>query len=662
VDGEPVRAPSVALRAALVALLLVLFYVLALAAVAALVALSVLAFRAGIGTVAGKLGFVTVLVALALARAVVAVERRSRDDLPGRPVSRAEEPQLWALVDDVARRLSTRPPEELRLVDDVNAFVTQDARLLGLVDGRRTMAVGIALLHCVNVSQLRAVLAHEFGHYTGGDTRLGPLTYRATATVSRAVDNLGPRSPLGRLFGLYADLVHRTSLAVRRRQEVSADLTAAALFGADVHARALRDVHAGAAAYDFFLEQYVAPLVERGVRPRDLYAGFSALLDDPARKAELARLLEDVDAEPPGRYDSHPSLGQRLAVLAGAPAGAPDPEDGRPAVVLLADPEAGRRTTDELLAHLPGLRVVDDFADAAPVYAAGPEEAGASVLQAVADVDGGPRPGTIGRALDLVEAGRGPELVVAVTRDRRTAEDPVADVADTLAVPLAAEAARQLVAAGRARHRVDWGGPLRLVTSGGSVLDLAEEVHAALLQPQSLAALRASLTAQGVRLDAAPPPTAGLAARRDAVQLVLPAMRVLGARGVRVDLLMTDEALLAVQYAGPAGRVRAVVRAYREPDDHDEVLAAAAARLEPVADADPEELASRPEVTRFVWDDLHSVVLGRSRKGRAYALAVRTAEDGDPVTYTTGDGPVHQDEVLERLVVALGGDRVLVTE
>ncbi len=139
--------------------------------------------------------------ALALGRAIFALERSSNEELPGRPVSRSEEPELWQLVDEVAEGVGTTPPDELRLVDDVNAFVTQEARLLGLVAGRRTMAVGMALPHCLTVPEPRAVLAHEYGHYTGGDTRLGPLTYRATATVRRAVQNLGPKSVLSRCSG-----------------------------------------------------------------------------------------------------------------------------------------------------------------------------------------------------------------------------------------------------------------------------------------------------------------------------------------------------------------------------------------------------------------------------------------------------------------------------
>jgi len=47
------------------------------------------------------------------------------------------------------------------------------------------MVIGLPLMQIMTVSQMRAVLAHEFGHYYGGDTKLGPWVYR-TARDDRA--------------------------------------------------------------------------------------------------------------------------------------------------------------------------------------------------------------------------------------------------------------------------------------------------------------------------------------------------------------------------------------------------------------------------------------------------------------------------------------------
>ncbi len=253
---------SVAWRAGLALALLLGYFVLVVAVVGGLGYLTVQAFASGgSGVVSTKLAILTGVVALAIGRAVFAVEHRG-DDEPedGLLVSRHEQPELWALVDEVSRELGVAAPDDLRLVDDVNAFVHQDTRLLGLVGGARHMGIGVALLQVLTVDQLRAVVAHELGHYAGGDTRLSALVYRASATIQRTVAHLGPDSLLGRLFALYARLYQRVSLAVRRRQELRADEGSVRVAGQQVHESALREAQAGSAAWAFFADSYVVPL------------------------------------------------------------------------------------------------------------------------------------------------------------------------------------------------------------------------------------------------------------------------------------------------------------------------------------------------------------------------------------------------------------------
>ena len=58
---------------------------------------------------------------------------------------------------------------------------------------RRVMGVGLPLLDLLTVPQFRAVLAHEFGHFVGGDTRLGPWIYKTRAAIGRTTDTMGVR-------------------------------------------------------------------------------------------------------------------------------------------------------------------------------------------------------------------------------------------------------------------------------------------------------------------------------------------------------------------------------------------------------------------------------------------------------------------------------------
>jgi Zn-dependent protease with chaperone function len=52
---------------------------------------------------------------------------------------------------------------------------------MGRRAGRRYLYLGVPILQVLTVSQLRAVLAHELGHYSRGHTRFGARDRLAVA-------------------------------------------------------------------------------------------------------------------------------------------------------------------------------------------------------------------------------------------------------------------------------------------------------------------------------------------------------------------------------------------------------------------------------------------------------------------------------------------------
>jgi Zn-dependent protease with chaperone function len=56
------------------------------------------------------------------------------------------------------------------------------------------MGLGLPLLQTLTVSQFRAVMAHEFGHYYGGDTKLGPWVYKTRAAIVRTLLGISQHS------------------------------------------------------------------------------------------------------------------------------------------------------------------------------------------------------------------------------------------------------------------------------------------------------------------------------------------------------------------------------------------------------------------------------------------------------------------------------------
>lgn len=80
----------------------------------------------------------------------------------------------------------------------VNAFVADRGGVLG-IGSRRVMGLGLPLFSVLTASQFRAVLAHEFAHYCGGDTRLGPWVYKTQRAIVRIFENVGSLKGVARL-------------------------------------------------------------------------------------------------------------------------------------------------------------------------------------------------------------------------------------------------------------------------------------------------------------------------------------------------------------------------------------------------------------------------------------------------------------------------------
>ncbi len=118
------------------------------------------------------------------------VPRRDKFVAPGMPIFRLDQGRLFAELDDIAASLNERLPGDVYLIPDANAFVADRGGVMGF-GSRRVMGLGLPLFAVLTVSQFRAVLAHEFAHYYGGDTSLGPWVYRTKMAIVRIFQNVG---------------------------------------------------------------------------------------------------------------------------------------------------------------------------------------------------------------------------------------------------------------------------------------------------------------------------------------------------------------------------------------------------------------------------------------------------------------------------------------
>lgn len=448
------------------------------------------------------------LVAAALVGAVVIISglwgaATSRlEPLPGVDIAAADAPELWAQVTELSAAADTRSPDQIRLVSDATVAVSEDSRLLGLIGGPRRMYLGVPCLQGLSVTQLRAVLAHEFGHYSSAHTRLGPLAYRAYQAVMDVMRQLrGPDTHwLLRMYGqvlwVYAAAYHTISMAISRSQELEADRLMVQLAGRSNAQAALREVDLIGACWAVYLEELVGPgwSVDLAPTADGFFGGFQRW---------LAASVDDLDTlrkRPPssmGSLGTHPPTAERIVAMETLPDSPVSPRDDRGASTLIpAFATAAAATAEE--SYVFGYRERLKWDDlAARVATINDDRTANAVYRAAARLHQQQTP-TLGTVVKLSEAGRATELVTSLADSDR----PVEEFANVVFSALVRAAA---VHSGVGRWRMSWAqGVAELVTVDGEIVD-AETMAALLTDASTATEAAARLTALGIDLTTAGP-------------------------------------------------------------------------------------------------------------------------------------------------------------
>jgi len=305
------RAGSLALRGVLAIGLMIGFYTLAVAVAWGLVYIPYAEF-----VYFNRIDFRIAIFCIMGAGLVLwsIVPRPDRFQAPGPELQASQQPELFQLIDKVREATGQSAPKNVYLIPEVNAWVAQRGGLMG-IGSRRVMGLGLPLMQALTVDQLRAVLAHEFGHYHGGDTMLGPWIQKTRMGLLRTVVTLSG-SWIRLPFTAYAKMFFRTTNAVSRHQEFAADALAARVVGPQALAEGLKQIHRAAAAFGQFWRDEYAPVLLYKVRP-PLGAGFSRFMQHKQVAAGTESALQDELATAKvNPYDSHPPLPERCAALA----------------------------------------------------------------------------------------------------------------------------------------------------------------------------------------------------------------------------------------------------------------------------------------------------------------------------------------------------------
>lgn len=317
-----------------------------------LVLLTVLAAGAGViygffalGRIPVKLLIVVVLVVAVSAWSIVkSLFIRPADVEPGTKLDLAAHPKLRGVLDEVAAQIGTRAVDNVYLTPGTDVAVMERGKG---AHRERCLILGIAALEGFRMRPFRAVLAHEYGHFSNRDTAGGAFALSVRRSLGATAIGLaeGGAAAWYNPAWLFVNGFHRVFLRISegasRLQEILADRWAVFAYGAPAFEEGLRHVIERSVRFDAHIDVTLREVVDRQASLANLYTYRPTATDE-----HLAEKVEEAINEPGSAYDSHPPAAQRFALAHALPqheAIAAADDDDSAAWSLFDDPEELQR-------------------------------------------------------------------------------------------------------------------------------------------------------------------------------------------------------------------------------------------------------------------------------------------------------------------------------
>lgn len=235
------------------------------------------------------------------------------DEDPGRKLELATHPELRALLDSVAKRIGTRAVDNVYLTPGTDVAVMERNRKGA--EPERCLILGVGVIDNFELQSFKAVLGHEYGHFTNRDTAGGDVAFKVSNRLSKAAMHLAEGgaavwyNPAWLFLTGFNRLFLRVSHGATRFQEAMADRWAAFAYGSENFEKGLRHAIVRSVVFDAHAGLSISDVVENRKPLLDLYALIPA-------NSDVTDVLQEIETQL-GREtsadDSHPSFRDRIA-------------------------------------------------------------------------------------------------------------------------------------------------------------------------------------------------------------------------------------------------------------------------------------------------------------------------------------------------------------
>lgn len=267
-------------------------------------------------------------------------------------IKRNQEPELFKLIDDVVNEVGTDYPKKVFLSNDVNAFVNYNSAFWSMfLPVRKNLTIGMGLINTTTVSELKAILAHEFGHFSQRSMKVGSYVNQANKMIyDMLYNNKGFTDSMDSFASTHAiiailtklaawfimgiqwilakfyDFLYLKHMSLSRQMEFNADAIATYVVGSDVKSASLLRLEISDAAFANSLNFYLDKKIDFDTK--NIYNNQTTLLHYLAKENnhDVKNNLPYINENEIDRYNksklhiedqwaSHPTIKQRIEAI-----------------------------------------------------------------------------------------------------------------------------------------------------------------------------------------------------------------------------------------------------------------------------------------------------------------------------------------------------------
>ncbi len=268
-------------------------------------------------------------------------------------IKKSDEPELFKMIDDIVKEVETSFPKKVYLSSDVNAAVFYDSNFWSMfLPIKKNLQIGVGLVNSVSKSELKAILSHEFGHFSQRTMKVGSYVYNVNQVIynmiyeNESYDKLiqGWASISG-YFSIFVvlvikiiegvqwvlrklyDIVNINYMGLSREMEFHADEIAANVTGYEPLKTSLLRLNLADHCFNNVLSFYEGKISEN-IKSGNLYKEHGFVMNFIAKESDLTidNGLPEVSIQELNRFNksklvikdqwaSHPSIEERVERL-----------------------------------------------------------------------------------------------------------------------------------------------------------------------------------------------------------------------------------------------------------------------------------------------------------------------------------------------------------